>query len=117
MTKTYRHLLFDVDDTLLDFGVTRFASLRSMCEAHAFPFDDALYARFNHINEGLWRAYEEGRKSGEQAQAASYSPPAYADAVAARGGDALFRANNLPQSGQVLPGHETSGQWLRQPGT
>ena len=65
----------------------------------------------------LARAYEEGRKSGEQAQAASYSPPAYADAVAARGGDALFRANNLPQSGQVLPGHETSGQWLRQPGT
>ena len=63
MIKTYRNLLFDVDDTLLDFGVTRFASLRSMCEAHAFPFNDDLYARFNHINEGLWRAFEEGRIS------------------------------------------------------
>jgi 2-haloacid dehalogenase len=63
MTKNYRNLLFDLDDTLLDFGVARLAAHRAMCEAHDFPFDDALHARFNHINEGLWRAYEEGRIS------------------------------------------------------
>jgi 2-haloacid dehalogenase len=57
----YRTLLFDLDDTLLDFGVARLAAHRAMCEAHAFPFDDALHARFNQINEGLWKAYEEGR--------------------------------------------------------
>lgn len=63
MIKTYRNLLFDLDDTLLDFGVARLAAHRAMCEAHAFPFDDALHARFNHINEGLWRDYEAGRIS------------------------------------------------------
>jgi 2-haloacid dehalogenase len=63
VTKTYRTLLFDVDDTLLDFGATRHVALKAMCEAHGFAFDEALYARFNVINEGLWRAYEEGRIS------------------------------------------------------
>jgi 2-haloacid dehalogenase len=63
MTKSYRHLLFDVDDTLLDFGAARLSAHRGMCEAHGFAFDDALHARFNEINEGLWRAYEDGRLS------------------------------------------------------
>jgi 2-haloacid dehalogenase len=61
--KTYRNLLFDLDDTLLDFGVARLAAHRGMCEDHGFAFDDALHARFNHINDGLWKAYEEGRIS------------------------------------------------------
>jgi 2-haloacid dehalogenase len=63
MTTPYRHLLFDVDDTLLDFGAARLSAHRGMCEAHGFAFDDALHARFNVINEGLWRAYEDGRLS------------------------------------------------------
>lgn len=61
--KAYRNLLFDLDDTLLDFGVARLTALRGMCEAHAFTFDEDLFARFNHINDGLWKAYEEGRIS------------------------------------------------------
>ena len=63
MPQTYRHLLFDVDDTLLDFGAARLGAHRGMCEAHGFAFDEALHARFNVINEGLWRAYEQGRLS------------------------------------------------------
>lgn len=61
--KTYRHLLFDLDDTLLDIGQAQTVALRSLCEAQAFPFDDAVHARFLQINDGLWKAYEEGRVS------------------------------------------------------
>ena len=60
MTRPYRTLLFDLDDTLLDFGQTQLAAHRAMCEAHAFPFDDSLYAHFKRINDELWRAYEQG---------------------------------------------------------
>lgn len=56
----YTTLLFDLDDTLLDFGIARRAGHEAMCEAHGLPFGEALYARFNVINDGLWKAYEEG---------------------------------------------------------
>lgn len=59
--KRYRTLLFDLDDTLLDIGASRVEALRAVCEAHDHPYDEALYARFNVINEGLWREYEAGR--------------------------------------------------------
>lgn len=47
--------------------------------------------------------------------AAPTPPPAYADAVEARGGEALFRGDNLPQGGALSPLLERSGQWLQRP--
>ena len=41
--------------------------------------------------------------------------PSYSAEVEARGGDALFRGDRLPQGGSVNPGLENSGQWLRKP--
>ena len=41
--------------------------------------------------------------------------PAYAPEIEARGGDALYRANNLPESGALSPMLERSGQWLQRP--
>lgn len=58
--KRYRTLLFDLDDTLLDIGASRVEALRAVCEAHDHPYDDAFYARFNAINDALWKAYEAG---------------------------------------------------------
>lgn len=59
--RKYQTLLFDLDDTLLDFGVARLAAHRASCEAHGHGFDDELYKRFNEINDELWKAYEEGK--------------------------------------------------------
>ena len=61
MTKRYTTLLFDLDDTLLDIGASRVEALRAVCAAHDHPYDDALFARFNVINDGLWKAYEAGQ--------------------------------------------------------
>jgi hypothetical protein len=58
----------------------------------------------------LARAYESGRI--EAAALAGLPPPAYSAAIEARGGEALFRGDNLPQAGAVSPLLERSGQWL-----
>jgi hypothetical protein len=42
-------------------------------------------------------------------------PPVYAAEVEARGGEALFRADNLPSGGTLSPELERSGQWLQRP--
>jgi hypothetical protein len=61
----------------------------------------------------LARAYE-GRRI-EAAALAGLPPPAYSAAIEARGGEALFRGDNLPQAGAVSPLLERSGQWLDRP--
>ncbi len=43
--------------------------------------------------------------------------PAYAPAVAARGGDALYTARALPQAAGVRPEYAGSGQWIARPGS
>jgi hypothetical protein len=47
--------------------------------------------------------------------AASAHAPVYSAEIEARGGDALFRADNLPQGGALAPTLQRSGQWLQQP--
>jgi spore germination cell wall hydrolase CwlJ-like protein len=48
-------------------------------------------------------------------RAAAAPPPAYSAEVEARGGDALFRASNLPDGGGLSPELQRSGQWLPRP--
>ena len=51
------------------------------------------------------------------ARGAAVHAPTYAPEVQARGGESLYRAERLPQSGAVRPEYEKSGQWIAQPGT
>ena len=44
-------------------------------------------------------------------------PPAYAPDVQQRGGDAIYRAGNLPQGSAVRPEYENSGSWIARPGS
>jgi spore germination cell wall hydrolase CwlJ-like protein len=41
--------------------------------------------------------------------------PVYAPEIEARGGEALFRADNLPSGGALSPELQRSGQWLQRP--
>lgn len=68
----------------------------------------------------LTRTYETARLKAQGAgRAAPVTPamatPTYSAAVEARGGDALFKAGKLPQSGAVKPEYANSGQWIAQP--
>jgi hypothetical protein len=44
-------------------------------------------------------------------------PPAYAQELEKRGGEALFRAEKLPQTSTIKPEYENSGRWIGRPGT
>ncbi|WP_141604039.1 YjjG family noncanonical pyrimidine nucleotidase [Terrilactibacillus laevilacticus] len=59
--KHYRTLLFDVDDTLLDFQAAEVFALRSLFEEQNIPLTLDIEARYKQINQGLWRSFEEGK--------------------------------------------------------
>jgi len=59
--KTYKTLLFDVDDTLLDFKAAEKTALRLLFADQQLPFTPELEAQYKRINQGLWRAFEEGK--------------------------------------------------------
>lgn len=66
----------------------------------------------------LARAYEAAlpRTAPLQAQrTVATRLPVYSAEIEARGGEALFRADNLPAGGGVKPEFERSGQWLQHP--
>ncbi|HEX7751360.1 MAG TPA: cell wall hydrolase [Novosphingobium sp.] len=72
------------------------------------------------------RAYASGLASAQTSAAASvpgafrpatHAAPIYAAELQARGGEALYRGEKLPQGGAVRPEYAESGKWIGQPGT
>ncbi|ASB91305.1 YjjG family noncanonical pyrimidine nucleotidase [Bacillus sonorensis] len=59
--KTYRTLFFDVDDTLLDFQAAESLALRLLFEEQNIPLTQEIEADYKRMNQGLWRAFEEGK--------------------------------------------------------
>lgn len=62
----YQTLLFDVDDTVLDFQAGEMRSLRRTLSAFALPDTPAIESAYLALNAGLWRDYEAGRIGREQ---------------------------------------------------
>ena len=67
----------------------------------------------------LARAYEDARLKAVAENSGGTTPvtpaPEYAAPIAERGGDALFRADKMPQSGTVKPEYANSGRWIEDP--
>jgi len=57
----YRYLLFDVDDTLLDFKAGELQSLAETFSVLHLSYTPEAEAVYLQINAGLWRDYEAGR--------------------------------------------------------
>ncbi|HDR4907160.1 TPA: YjjG family noncanonical pyrimidine nucleotidase [Bacillus cereus] len=64
--KKYKTLLFDVDDTLLDFQKAEKVALRVLFEEKGIPLTDEIEARYKKINKGLWDAFEKGELSSNE---------------------------------------------------
>ncbi|MBK3494711.1 YjjG family noncanonical pyrimidine nucleotidase [Viridibacillus sp. YIM B01967] len=58
--KKYQTLLFDVDDTILDFGAAEKEALHSLFKDQEILLTAEIEAHYKEINQGLWRAFEEG---------------------------------------------------------
>ncbi|MFJ8528858.1 YjjG family noncanonical pyrimidine nucleotidase [Bacillus sp. NPDC094106] len=60
LKKKYKTLLFDVDDTLLDFKKAEKKALRKLFEVGNIPLTTEIEAHYKKINKGLWKSFEEG---------------------------------------------------------
>ncbi|AZN41317.1 YjjG family noncanonical pyrimidine nucleotidase [Paenibacillus albus] len=57
---SYKVLLFDLDDTLLDFGANETDSLTQLFQQYGHVFSDELFQLYNSVNKQLWADYENG---------------------------------------------------------
>lgn len=56
----YTTLLFDIDDTLLDFGAAEKVALRLLFEEHQLKLTQEIESHYRVINQGLWKQFEDG---------------------------------------------------------
>lgn len=57
----YQTLLFDLDDTLLDFNQAENQALDKLFTELQLPLTDDMKETYKMFNSGLWRAHEEGK--------------------------------------------------------
>ena len=64
---SYDVILFDADDTLLDFARSEASALETTLTEFGFhvPLDEFV-VRFKEINKGVWREYEAGRLTSRE---------------------------------------------------
>lgn len=60
---TYRHLFFDLDNTLLDFDRSQVEAFTSTCHAFGLPSNRQTFHDFQIFNHHLWQELEEGKIS------------------------------------------------------
>lgn len=56
--KNYEILLFDADNTLLDFTKAEELAFRETCHASDMEYSDELYKLYSEINDSLWKKIE-----------------------------------------------------------
>lgn len=62
----YNTLLFDADDTLLDFGKSEKEAVRDCLIARGFDSSDGIITRYSEINQLHWKMLERGEISRER---------------------------------------------------
>lgn len=60
---SYKILLFDLDDTLLDFAANEAESLRRLFQRRGILFSDELHRTYHLVNKQLWTDYENGKRT------------------------------------------------------
>lgn len=61
MRPAVRVILFDVDDTLLDFNACSRHAVKEACRQTGIPWSDGLYETFCIMNTEFWRQIEAGK--------------------------------------------------------
>ena len=58
--KPYRHLLFDIDNTLLDFTRAEHDAMLDALRRFGFPADERIISVYSRINDEHWKLLERG---------------------------------------------------------
>ena len=128
------HRFFRFPGKAGEAGTFRFAYLGGEPMAAPHPRNAAADSKPDLALDPLAieRAYETGLKAAQTtnttvsaftpttsgvAPARLAPPPAYSPELEKRGGEALYRAEKLPQTSTVRPEYENSGRWIARPGT
>ena len=56
----YKYLLFDLDDTLLDFQQAQELAFKKLLEDERIEYSYKLFEKYEEINKALWRRFEKG---------------------------------------------------------
>ena len=56
----YTTILFDADDTLLDFGAAEHAAITSVLRLYGLPHDEGVINEYSRINLSFWKMLERG---------------------------------------------------------
>lgn len=64
----YSHILFDMDDTILDFQKAQFVSIKYVLAKYNIPYSDDIYHLYKNINHNLWGQFDEGKMSKDTVQ-------------------------------------------------
>ncbi|MFD2391437.1 YjjG family noncanonical pyrimidine nucleotidase [Enterococcus gallinarum] len=63
---TYKTLLFDVDDTILDFQDTEHEALMALFAEQGLTMDLEMKQTYQEVNHRLWQQFEQGKLSRDQ---------------------------------------------------
>lgn len=63
--KRYTTLLFDLDNTLLDFTKAEYLCIKELFKINSLPHDDNAVKLYSEINDRYWKAYERGEIKAE----------------------------------------------------
>lgn len=59
--KRYNYLIFDIDNTILDFSKSEYHALKEMFTKYGVIFNEETFEQYKEINHSLWTKLEEGR--------------------------------------------------------
>ncbi len=69
----YKHIIFDLDDTILDFQDSEEKALIQIITRYELPYNKQIIASYKRINERLWHELEKGLITREQVLTTRFS--------------------------------------------
>lgn len=69
----YKHIIFDLDDTILDFQDSEEKALKQIITLYELPYNKQTTACYKSINDGLWHQLEKGLITREEVLTTRFS--------------------------------------------
>lgn len=109
----YTTLLFDADETLLDFPAAEKAALSTVCKKFGIEFNEEIRETFSRINLALWKQLEKGLVTRDIIRIRRFEQFAEHFGIKADPGDmAVYYVECLSTFAFLLPGAEEVCQKL-----